>query len=224
MNRSESDPPSGEEEEEIQSSSSESESDWLMSLSKQDHVEYSEALDACTISWHSFRMVSLSKRAKVLLEKDYTYKVGVELIVIRQSILEGHKDLKEKLDHLTLLVPIDWQNKICGWFSHRLKRAKRCLVKINKFLGEDSEEEEEEEFSDSDSESEEEEINDKPHPTPTKPENQPSRPQISPPDLKSALQASNQLSNQLSSPKICSPALKSAFQASNQPSRPPICP
>ena len=68
MNRSESDPPSGEEEEEIQSSSSDPELDWLTSISKQDHVEYSEALDACTTGFFTPTR-RLQNNVSLLLDK-----------------------------------------------------------------------------------------------------------------------------------------------------------
>merc|ERR1711911_452784 len=58
----------------------------------------------------------------------------------------------------------------------------------------------------------------RPHILTLRPDLGPLSPQISPPGLKSALQASNQLSRH----QISSPGLKSALQTSNQHSRPQI--
>ena len=80
----------------------------------------------------------------------------------------------------------------------------------------------------------------RPHILTLRPDLGPLSPQISPPGLKSALRASNQLSrpqissqgiksalkasNPLSRPQISIPGLKSALQASNLPPRPKACP
>ena len=186
MNRSESDPPSGEEEEEILSSSTDSESgternfkspeekahwDWLVGLSDKDREEYTKARKACTKSWKSFPLVLLHRRAReALVVEAKTWEVWKELRLIKESLLEGCRDLNEKLNHLIALVPFDFLDLECDPYQNRLKRAKRLLIKINLKLGETTHSEEVGDFSDSESVYEESDI-DTEEKTPTQPQN-----------------------------------------------------
>ena len=132
MNKSESDPPSGEGEEEILSSSSDSEIDfnspedkahwdWLISLSENESKELEEARKACIKSYKSFPLVSLYNQTKVLLEKKYIWEVWKELKTIKESLLKGRKDLSENLDHfITLILLYSERNKILLTFPEQL--------------------------------------------------------------------------------------------------------
>ena len=71
-----------------------------------------------------------------------TWEVCEELRTIKESLLEGCKDLNEKLNQFIALVPIEFLNLECDPFQNRLKWAKRLLLKINLKLGETTHSEE----------------------------------------------------------------------------------
>ena len=120
MNKSESDPPSGEEEEEILLSSSDSESgtkivfdrpeekanwDWYHGLSEEEADNYNKARKACFETEKSFPLVALYNRTKeALAAETKTYEVRKELIAIKESLLKGQRDIEESLKQLTELA------------------------------------------------------------------------------------------------------------------------
>ena len=126
--------------------------EWYASLvqEKEKWSEYEKVREACRKTF--YLIYKKHKRAKLVLKnKDET-----ELKLLREEFSEHYKDLKKDLDEFIKLIPVEFQEHICGPYRGNLRLANHWINKINKSLGETLNSEEEEELS----ESEEEEISD----------------------------------------------------------------